>query len=1048
MGEDKAYKKLALTQNKFERKNEIMKTLKSKAFAILIAALLTFSMTASMILIPAAHAHTPAWNIPTYAYLWVYPNPIGIGQTVNVYAWLDPVYGAAGGTTATVGTNGYTASASLLANDYRWENYKLTITAPSGAITTENLPVLADPTGNWISTFTPTATGTYKFSFSFPGQTYGANGDGYSRSVLMGDYYEPSNASATLTVQQTPISPPITSEPLPTAFWESPIYSENSNWWSVTSNWLGTGAPVPAGYTSSTLYHGDNIGPLTSHIMWTTSMQFGGIVGGNSFQSGGSYPGNGQGAQYYEGSSYQPRFSNPIIIDGYLFYTEPISFTGPSSGATTCVSLFNGQTLWSSTKVPPLSFGYIFNLWDPDQHGTFPPILVAAIGGGLTGLPPMWECFDAYTGVSLFNITNVPGFAAPTHGVSLVPGQPPVQVPIRINGQIAATLTYGATMGPSGEVLRDVFMNDGNATDPDWYLAEWNFSRLWSYDINPYTGGGSYSPSVMNASNGVMIPTLPIPIIGETGTAPSGASAFIPYGSSIYVDGSTTIAQGEAISSANPTGKYDWNVSVPWLNIMPLQAPYNPVVSGSLLPVYEQGTAVGNLAEGGTNPASVGVCPVTVLATNYGDAMLCRNGSLPTGFRATGSGYPQLPYTIFLVNLNATVGPIGSILWMKTYNPPAGNLTLAFTGADWQTGVFVFNYEETLQWVGYSLTNGNYLYTTAPQNALDYYGVGNTMLGNLAFGKLYSSQMSGVCYCYNDLTGQLLWTWGNGQAADNSTYAGFATPYGDYPTAVQSFANGGVIYLGCDEHTILNPIYKGATTEALNATTGKQIWRLSDYTSEWSTPGAEYVVADGFAAFIEGYTNQIYVVGRGPSATTVTTSPGVTTLGSNVVIKGTVMDISAGTKQNQQAADFPNGVPCASDASMQAWMGYVYQQQAEPTNFTGVPVELAVLDSNGNQYPIGTATTDESGMYTLTWTPNIPGNFTVYATFSGTNGYWPSNAETSFNVMNAPPTQAPAASPPTGLASTGTVELGIAVVVIVIIIIGAILAVLTMRKRP
>jgi hypothetical protein len=133
---------------------------------------------------------------------------------------------------------------------------------------------------------------------------------------------------------------------------------------------------------------------------------------------------------------------------------------------------------------------------------------------------------------------------------------------------------------------------------------------------------------------------------------------------------------------------------------------------------------------------------------------------------------------------------------------------------------------------------------------------------------------------------------------------------------------------------------------------------------------------------------------------------------------------------------------------MQAWMGYVYQQQAEPTNFTGVPVELAVLDSNGNHYPIGYATTDETGMYTLTWKPTIPGNFTVYAVFAGTNAYWPSNAETSFTVMNAPPTPAPTASPPTGLASTGSLELGIAVVVIVIIVCVAVLAVLMLRKRP
>ena len=54
-------------------------------------------------------------------------------------------------------------------------------------------------------------------------------------------------------------------------------------------------------------------------------------------------------------------------------------------------------------------------------------------------------------------------------------------------------------------------------------------------------------------------------------------------------------------------------------------------------------------------------------------------------------------------------------------------------------------------------------------------------------------------------------------------------------------------------------------------------------------------------------------------------------------------DISAGTTQDQQAADFPNGVPVASDASMKDWMGYVYQQKPLPTNFTGVPVTIDVL---------------------------------------------------------------------------------------------------------
>jgi hypothetical protein len=132
---------------------------------------------------------------------------------------------------------------------------------------------------------------------------------------------------------------------------------------------------------------------------------------------------------------------------------------------------------------------------------------------------------------------------------------------------------------------------------------------------------------------------------------------------------------------------------------------------------------------------------------------------------------------------------------------------------------------------------------------------------------------------------------------------------------------------------------------------------------------------------------------------------------------------------------------------MDAWMGYVYQQQPEPTNFAGVPVTISVTDSNHNTYVIGTATTDQSGMYTLTWNPAITGNYTVYANFAGTNAYWPSSDETSFNIMSASPTAAPTATPLTGLASNNTVMYGIIAVIIVLIVGIALVAMLVTRKH-
>ena len=955
-----------------------MKTLKNKTAAIAIAIFLTLSMSASMMLIPTASAHTPAWQIPTYAYIFAAPSTIGVGQTVVVYMWLDPVFGAAGGTSAIVGMTGYTCSAALTSNNYRFHNYQLVITAPDGTTETKTWAVVMDTTSSQYCSFTPTQVGTYTFNFTFPGQAY-AQYAYYAGSALVNDTYLPSSASTTLTVQQEPIPSAVGSAPMPSAYWTRPIYGEATDWWAISSNWLGSGSPQLAGYTSSAAYRGDAVGPLTAHVMWTLPIEMGGVVGGNPFVAGGSSPsGAVPGAGYFEGSCYQQRFVNAIIIDGYLYYKEPVSFTGPSSGPLDCVDLRTGQLVWSSDAIPAISFGYIYFVWNGEQHGVFPPILFTA---------NFAQAFDAFTGDQLFNVTNVPS------GTSVA--------------------------GPSGEQLRYVFANAGTAANPQWYLAQWNSSKLWQYDVNPYSFGGSLSPSIINATNGVLISTVPIPITGTTGTLPNGAGITVPYGSAFTVNANIPLNS----TTVYPTNlgaqtTYDWNVSLPWLNTMPLQ----PTL---------------NTATGTTIPATPGTNPVTVVAANTGDVMLCRNGTLPTGFMRTYTGYPQLPYTMFAVNLNASRGAIGSILWMKNYDPPAGNLTVTIQGVDWQTRVFIVNYGETMQYIGYSLDTGAQIWgPTASEAAFDYY---TTSYGcTLAYGNLYSCGYAGICYCYNDLTGKIVFTYGNG-GAGNSTNSGLNGVYGEYPTAVSTIGNG-VVYLVSEEHTITDPIYKGALARAINATTGQEIWTLSDYAS---ASAAASVIADGCAALWNAYDDQIYSVGRGPSATTVEAPKTSNELGKSLVIDGTVMDISAGTTQTTQAADFPNGVPVASDASMKDWMGYVYQQKPLPTNFTGVPVTVDVLDSNGNYRNIGTATTDATGMYSLSWKPDIAGNYTVVATFQGTNGYWPSYSETSFVVDPAAPTASP--YPVVNLPPTETY---FAISTVAIIIAIAIATVLILRKRP
>ena len=161
-----------------------------------------------------------------------------------------------------------------------------------------------------------------------------------------------------------------------------------------------------------------------------------------------------------------------------------------------------------------------------------------------------------------------------------------------------------------------------------------------------------------------------------------------------------------------------------------------------------------------------------------------------------------------------------------------------------------------------------------------------------------------------------------------------------------------------------SPYYKGEMLYCLNATTGKEIWSEEFQGGDNGGPGYPIgVVASGEYVNYNMYDNQVYAFGQGPSKTTVNAPDIGVTTATPITITGSVTDISAGTTQTQQAADFPNGVPCVSDASESQWMEYVYMQQPEPSKRTGVPVTLYVLDSNNNYRSIGTTTTNAQATF-------------------------------------------------------------------------------------
>ena len=193
----------------------------------------------------------------------------------------------------------------------------------------------------------------------------------------------------------------------------------------------------------------------------------------------------------------------------------------------------------------------------------------------------------------------------------------------------------------------------------------------------------------------------------------------------------------------------------------------------------------------------------------------------------------------------------------------------------------------------------------------------------------------------------------------------------------------------------LHPAYR----LAINCTDGTLVWKVLQYSST-----ASCTIGDGYLISWNSFDNQIYSFGKGPTVTTVSASPKVSVQGSSILVEGTVIDSSGGTTQDIITTRFPNGLPAVSEDSMEAWMEYAYMQQIKPTSTTGVEVTLAIVDSNGNYRTIGTTTSDADGFFSYNWTPDIEGKYTIYATFAGSESYYPSHAVSAFAVDQKPTT--------------------------------------------
>jgi hypothetical protein len=340
-----------------------------------------------------------------------------------------------------------------------------------------------------------------------------------------------------------------------------------------------------------------------------------------------------------------------------------------------------------------------------------------------------------------------------------------------------------------------------------------------------------------------------------------------------------------------------------------------------------------------------------------------------------------------------------------------------------------------LVWGPVQLTgdNGNYP-VPDPYNSIGGYQT------ELANGVLYVMGFGGDVWAIDALTGHELWYTSTNKLIGE---AGSDTPYGVWPLWVFSggSVSGNGVYLLNVGHEYSPPLFRGAEQLALNTTDGSLIWSILGFDVTNSA-----TIVDGVVTVLNAYDNQLYSYSQGPTAMTVTAPDVGATTATPITIRGTISDISAGTKQEAQAANFPNGVPVVSDESMSAWMEYVYMQQPCPTNATGVPISINVLDANGNFREIGKTTSNADGTFSLTWTPDISGDYSVTAIFAGSNSYYPSSASTSFHASETAPTPTPTQAPAQSVVDTYFVPAVAAI--IIAIAIGFAITILVLRKKP
>jgi outer membrane protein assembly factor BamB len=686
----------------------------------------------------------------------------------------------------------------------------------------------------------------------------------------------------------------------------------------------------------------------------------------------------------YNVNDYDSPWSTPIIMNGRLYINAPATADKTKYGYY-CLDLQTGEQIWYKNGT---------------DNGLNNPVSLVGYASGLNTAPALSQTFPQLSFGQLYKYYSV-------------------------NGQGIASYLW---------------MTQGS----NWYMLDAETGN-WIMTLKNVPGGtavvdqdGSLLRYSYNANTGNLLcwnSSQSIPPAGPSGTSQQqwkprvGATIDAVNDTSWTVFG-PVVNQWDAIDIL-PRSGYTMNVTIEkGLPVAPpsltggLPSPgagsLNVVQDKDRVPRYIFGFR--NVDAVASTTGGSGTFRAWCVKINYGAALY--------------SPYPDKTYT-----QNTNLGYTATLLWNNNYTGPLpGNLTYNLGPIDYKTGIWTLYSKETMQWWGYSLTDGHQVWgPTDPEVAWNMYGDETS----IAYGNLYTCGYGGVLSCYDIVSGNLKWKY-------TASNIGYESPYGNYPLSIGAIADNKV-YLFSTEHSPTKPLWRGSMVRCVNALTGEEIWKINDF-------NMGFAVADGFLVSGNAYNNLIECYGKGQTATAITATPKVQTKGSLILIEGTVTDQSPGAPDT----------PAIADQYMKQWMEYLYMQQAKPTNATGVQVKLTAVDPNGNTQNIGTTTSDLAGSYAFSWTPTLEGVYTITASFEGSNSYWPSTAETHIvmgpaaatqpvtptptpTVAPTPtPTVAPTASPSIAPTPPGTglgTEVYIAIAAVIIIIAIAAVAVILRRRK-